>query len=79
MLIFLANSALRLKAILDFTDLVKVEEKKVEEKKSMLHMNGYLKDLYIPRTEVAIDEQIKATVLKANQAIRLRARKECKD
>jgi fatty acid-binding protein DegV len=39
-----ANSALRLKAILDFTDLVKVEEKKVEEKKSMLEMNGYLKD-----------------------------------
>jgi hypothetical protein len=39
-----ANSALLLKAILDIPDLVKVEEKKVEEKKSMLHMNGYLKD-----------------------------------
>lgn len=34
---------------------------------------------YIPRKEVAVLETIKATVIRENQAIRLRARKEGKD
>lgn len=34
---------------------------------------------YIPRKEVVVLETIKATVIRENQAIRLRARKEGKD
>ena len=34
---------------------------------------------YIPRKEVSVEEQIRATIIKPNQAIRLRARKECVD
>ena len=33
----------------------------------------------MPRKEVSIEEQIRATVIKPNQAIKLRARKECND
>lgn len=32
---------------------------------------------YIPRKEVAVEETIRATVIKPNQAIKLMARKEC--
>ena len=31
---------------------------------------------YIPRKEVVVDETIRATIIKPNQAIKLRARKE---
>ena len=31
---------------------------------------------YIPRKEVVVDETVRATVIKPNQAIKLRARKE---
>ena len=34
---------------------------------------------YIPRKEVTVVETVRATVIKPNQAIRLRARKECID
>ena len=34
---------------------------------------------YIPRKEVVVEETVRATVIKPNQAIRLRARKECMD
>ena len=34
---------------------------------------------YIPRKEVVVEETIRATVIRPNQAIRLRARKECID
>lgn len=34
---------------------------------------------YLPRKEVVIEETIRATVIKSNQAIKLRARKECID
>lgn len=36
----------------------------------------YVAGTYIPRKEVAVLETIKATVIRENQAIRLRARKE---
>ena len=41
----------------------------------MFHVLG----TYIPRKEVAVDETIRATVIKPNQAIKLRARKETLD
>lgn len=34
---------------------------------------------YVPRKEVVVDETIRATIIKPNQAIKLRARKECVD
>ena len=34
---------------------------------------------YIPRKEVVVEETVRATVIRPNQAIRLRARKECID
>lgn len=34
---------------------------------------------YIPRKEVSVEETIRATVIKPNQAIKLTARKECID
>ena len=33
----------------------------------------------MPRKEVVVEEMIRATVIKPNQAIKLRARKECVD
>ena len=68
-----ANSALRLRAILDFTD--EKGEKYIAGDEWLFEGPG----TYTPRKEVVVDEQIRATVLKTNQAIRLRARKECKD
>jgi major vault protein len=68
-----ANSALHLRAILDFADDKGV--KFIAGDEWLFEGPG----TYIPRKEVIIDEQIKATVIKPNQAIRLRARKECND
>ena len=34
---------------------------------------------YIPRKEVVVDETVRATIIRPNQAIKLRARKECID
>jgi len=68
-----ANSALRLKAVLDFDDENGVKRTAGDE--WLFEGPG----TYIPRKEVNIEEQIRATVIKPNQAIRLRARKECTD
>jgi major vault protein len=68
-----ANSALRLKAVLDFEDENNV--KRIAGDEWLFEGPG----TYIPRKEVSIEEQIRATVIKPNQAIRLRARKECTD
>ena len=67
-----ANSALRLRAILDF------------EENGTKHVAGdeWLFEgpgTYIPRKEVVVDETIRATIIRPNQAIRLRARKETTD
>jgi major vault protein len=67
------NSALKIKAILDFTD---------DNGKKYIAGDEWLFEgpgTYIPRKEVTVDDQIKATVIRPNQAIRLRARKECQD
>lgn len=68
-----ANSALRLRAVLDFED---------ENKKKYVAGDEWLFEgpgTYIPRKEVIVDATIRATVIKPNQAIKLRARKETKD
>jgi major vault protein len=67
-----ANSALRLKAILDFDD---DKVKRIAGDEWLFEGPG----TYIPRKEVSIEELVRATVIKPNQAIRLRARKECID
>lgn len=68
-----ANSALRIRAILDFQDDNGVQRTAGDE--WLFEGPG----TYIPRKEVVVDETIRATVITSNQAIRLRARKECLD
>ncbi|KAM4717537.1 major vault protein [Anableps anableps] len=67
------DTALRLQALLDFEDEGQV--KRVAGDEWLFEGPG----TYIPRKEVVVLETIKATVIRENQAIRLRARKEGKD
>lgn len=65
-----ANSALRLRSLLDFTGA---------DKKDYVAGDEWLFEgpgTYIPRKEVEVVEMIKAVIIKPNQAIKLRARKE---
>ncbi|CAG5128156.1 unnamed protein product [Candidula unifasciata] len=68
-----ANSALRIRAVLDFED--ENGEKRTAGDEWLFEGPG----TYIPRKECTVDETIRATVIGPNQAIRLRARKECQD
>lgn len=70
--VVLANTALHLKALLDFED---DNEKFVAGDEWLFEGPG----TYIPRKEVEVVQTIQATVIRHNQAIRLRARKECQD
>ncbi|XP_029284050.1 major vault protein [Cottoperca gobio] len=63
------DTALRLQALLDFEE--EGGEKRVAGDEWLFEGPG----TYIPRKEVAVLETIKATVIRENQAIRLRARK----
>ncbi|PAA74177.1 hypothetical protein BOX15_Mlig006291g3 [Macrostomum lignano] len=67
------NSALRLKAQLDFTDEADVT--RVAGDEWLFEGPG----TYLPRKEVTVEEVVRATIIRPNQALRLRARKECKD
>ncbi|XP_070582519.1 major vault protein-like [Erythrolamprus reginae] len=71
--IVLANTALHLKALLDFED--DQAGKYVAGDEWLFEGPG----TYIPRKEVEIVKTILATVIRPNQAIKLQARKECKD
>ncbi|KAL7378194.1 hypothetical protein ABVT39_010054 [Epinephelus coioides] len=64
------DTALRLQALLDFEE--EGGEKRVAGDEWLFEGPG----TYIPKKEVAVLETIKATVIRENQAIRLRARKE---
>jgi len=68
-----ANSALRLRAVLDFED--DDNDKRIAGDEWLFEGPG----TYIPRKEVVIEETVRATVIRPNQAIRLRARKETID
>ena len=66
------NAALRLRAILDFTD---------DNGKKMIAGDEWLFEgpgTYIPKKEVEVVKSILPTVIKANQAIKLKARKKTK-
>ena len=65
-----ANSALRLRAILDFTD--GAMDMKIAGDEWLFEGPG----TYIPRKEVEVVETVRAVIVKPNQAIKLRARKE---
>ncbi|CAF2526499.1 unnamed protein product [Rotaria sp. Silwood2] len=69
-----ANSALRLKAVLDFEDETTKEQRRAGDE---WLFEGPA--TYIPRKEVSVEEQIRATVIGSNQAIRLCAKKEIVD
>uniref|UniRef100_A0A8C0GKC2 Major vault protein n=1 Tax=Chelonoidis abingdonii TaxID=106734 RepID=A0A8C0GKC2_CHEAB len=71
--VVLPDTALHLKALLDFED--DQGEKFVAGDEFLFEGPG----TYIPRTEVEVVEISQATVIRHNQAIRLRARKECTD
>ncbi|XP_065780688.1 major vault protein [Muntiacus reevesi] len=71
--VVLPNTALHLKALLDFED--KNGQKVVAGDEWLFEGPG----TYIPQKEVEVIEIIQATVIKQNQALRLRARKECLD
>ncbi|CAD7683738.1 unnamed protein product [Nyctereutes procyonoides] len=71
--VVLPNTALHLKALLDFED--KNGEKVVAGDEWLFEGPG----TYIPQKEVEVLEIIQATVIRQNQALRLRARKECCD
>lgn len=68
-----ANTALRLRAVLDYED--ESGEKRVAGDEWLFEGPG----TYIPRKEVVVDETLRATIVKSNQAIKLRARKELVD
>ncbi|CAF0946336.1 unnamed protein product [Didymodactylos carnosus] len=67
------NCALRLRAVLDFIDDT---EKPIRAGDEWLFEGP---GTYYPRKEVAVEEQIKATILKPTEAVRLRAKKEMID
>ncbi|XP_043942230.1 major vault protein [Protopterus annectens] len=71
--IVLPNTALRLQALLDFES--ESGEKRVAGDEWIFEGPG----TYIPQKEVEVVETIQATVIRHNQAIRLRARKETRD
>ncbi|XP_008582818.1 PREDICTED: major vault protein, partial [Galeopterus variegatus] len=71
--VVLPNTALHLKALLDFED--KDGDKVVAGDEWLFEGPG----TYIPQKEVEVVEIIQATVIRQNQALRLRARKECRD
>lgn len=71
--VVLPNTALHLKALLDFED--KNGDKVVAGDEWLFEGPG----TYIPRKEVEVVQIIQASVIKQNQALRLKARKECWD
>ncbi|XP_061447584.1 major vault protein, partial [Rhineura floridana] len=71
--IVLPDTALHLKALLDFEDAH--TSKYVAGDEWLFEGPG----TYIPRKEVEVVQTIQATVIRPNQAIRLQARKECED
>jgi len=71
--VVLSNHALRLRAVLDIED--ESGEKRTAGDEWLFEGPG----TYIPRKEVVVEETVVATIIKPNQAIKLRARKECVD
>lgn len=67
------NCALRLRAVLDFVD---EQDQQIRAGDEFLF---YGPGTYFPRKEVSVEEQIKAVILKPNEAARLRAKKEMMD
>lgn len=67
------NCALRLRAVLDFVD---ENGQQIRAGDEFLFQGP---GTYFPRKEVSVEEQIKAVILKPNEAVRLRAKKEMTD
>lgn len=80
------NQALRLKALRDFADTAPVARGEQAQSQSQI-INRLAGDewlfegpgTYLPRVEVEVVETVKATVIKANQALRLIAPQSCTD
>mmetsp|Transcript_8465 Transcript_8465/g.21375 ORF Transcript_8465/g.21375 Transcript_8465/m.21375 type:complete len:876 (+) Transcript_8465:195-2822(+) len=72
LVVVVANQALLLNAVRDFTDDT---TKRVAGDEWLFRGPA----TYYPRTEVVVKETVAAKIIKDNQALRLRARKACKD
>lgn len=68
-----ANAALRLQAVLDFADEKGID--RVAGDEWLFEGPG----TYLPRVEVQVVETLRATIIRPQQALRLRARKDCTD
>ncbi|XP_064391610.1 major vault protein-like [Halichondria panicea] len=68
-----ANTALRIRSILDFEE--EDGTKRVAGDEWLFEGPG----TYLPRKEVVVEETIRATIIRPNQAIRIRSRKETLD
>ncbi len=87
------NCALRLRAVLDFVDEQGEQIRAGDEflfqgpgtkeldfnKEKKKNYEIFFSGTYFPRKEVSVEEQIKAVILKPNEAVRLRAKKEMTD
>eukprot|EP01125_Pyxidicula_operculata_P002303 TRINITY_DN12192_c0_g1_i1.p1 TRINITY_DN12192_c0_g1~~TRINITY_DN12192_c0_g1_i1.p1 ORF type:complete len:441 (+),score=118.70 TRINITY_DN12192_c0_g1_i1:57-1379(+) len=72
------NTALRLKAKRDFTDRYAADGDKREKQAGQ---EWYFKGpgTYYPQVEVEVVNTVRAVILKANQALKVRAREDCND
>jgi major vault protein len=84
------NCALRLRAVLDFVDEQNQQIRAGDEflfqgpgmRRFFIELaiiKCFFLGTYFPRKEVSVEEQIKAVILKPNEAVRLRAKKEMTD
>jgi len=71
-----ANSALKLKAIRDFTLKQGEKEVKIRAGDEWLFKGPAT---YIPRVEVQVVEYIQSTIIRENRALKLRAKRDCVD
>jgi len=77
-----ANHALRLRGIRDFEEVIPAVGKAKEQKIKRLAGDEWLFEgpaTYLPRVEAQVVELVKATIVKENQALKLRARQGCVD
>jgi len=68
------NTALRLRAKRDFTDLYSGDKRQAGEEWLF-----YGRATYYPQAEVEVVDTVKAIILKTDQALKLRAKDKCKD
>eukprot|EP01090_Pellita_catalonica_P007414 TRINITY_DN179_c0_g1_i3.p1 TRINITY_DN179_c0_g1~~TRINITY_DN179_c0_g1_i3.p1 ORF type:complete len:841 (-),score=205.16 TRINITY_DN179_c0_g1_i3:91-2565(-) len=77
--VLLADEALRLTCLRDFTEVEATEETEAVKRVAGEEWLWKGPGTYLPRVEVQVNEVIKSTIIKPNYALRLRATKACVD